>query len=293
MALIIFIVAILFYVSIFLIFRLFEYYKINNFIAIIANYFTAALLSFTLYSGPELLIEIPTQTWFTPALILGFLFMISFLLFAISIQKAGIAITSVASKMSVIIPVFLGAYLYDNEYLNYLKIIGLIAALASFYLIFKKKNSEHVELSKMLLPLLIFLASGLGDSLLKYIREIYFQSLETNLNTEILFMGSLFSISFIFSLLVFGTRSVIKKDKLSKKDVLAGMILGIFNFLSALTMFKAMSFYESAVFFPIFNVSVVSLSALMGIVLFKEKMTKVNIIGIGLAIITILTLALN
>jgi uncharacterized membrane protein len=58
-------------------------------------------------------------------------------------------------------------------------------------------------------------------------------------------------------------------------------------------MFKAMGYFESSFFFPVFNVSIVGLSTLIGIVFFKEKLNRTNKIGTVLAIITILLLALN
>ncbi len=286
-------VAILFFVSIFLIFRIFEKYKINNSHAIIINYLIASIFSLFLYKGELPISDVIFQNWFPATAVLGTLFMISFLLFAISTQKAGMAITSVASKMSVVLPVFIGAYLYEYEHLSAFKITGLLFALLSFYLIFKKSDTEKINWIKIVLPLLIFLFSGANDVIMKYIREMYFKTSEMNLDSEILFVGSLFSISFISGLIVLGPISIIKKEKLELKSLWAGIILGIVNFFSALTMFKAMGYFESSVFFPIFNVSIVSISAIIGIIVFKEKLSKLNYIGLGLALITILILAIS
>jgi len=293
MGVIFLIVSILFFVSIFLIFRIFDYYKINNPQAIIVNYAIASLVSFFFYKGDIPLTTAYTLNWFPYAAALGVLFMLSFLLFAISTQKAGIAITSVASKMSVLIPVFLGAYLYEYETLNTVKIVGLILSIASFYLIFKKEKTENFDIKTIILPFLIFLFSGANDSLLKYIREMFFKSSEINLDHEILFMGSLFTVSFISGLLILGTITFIKKEKIEFKTIIAGTILGVINFFSALTMFKAMAHFESSFFFPVFNVSIVGLSTLIGIIFFKEKLSRINKIGTVLALITILLLALN
>ncbi|RLD45243.1 MAG: EamA/RhaT family transporter [Bacteroidetes bacterium] len=293
MGIIFLIVSILFFVSIFLTFRIFDYYKINNPQAIIINYAIASLVSYFFYKGDIPLSTVSTLDWFPYSAVLGVLFMLSFLLFAISTQKAGIAITSVASKMSVLIPVFLGAYLYEYETLNTVKIVGLILSIVSFYLIFKKEKTEEFDIRKIILPFFIFLFSGANDSLLKYIREMFFKSSEINLDHEILFMGILFSFSFISGLIILGTITIAKKEKFEFKTIIAGTILGVINFFSVLTMFKAMGHFESSFFFPVFNVSIVGLSTLIGIILFKEKLSKTNKIGTVLALITILLLALN
>lgn len=293
MGLVFLISAALIFVSIFVIFRLFEKYGINNSHAIIINYLTAASFSFLVYQGDIPISEIPNQSWFIPSIIIGMLFMGSFLLYAYSTQIIGIAITATSSKMSVIIPVLFGAYVYEHERLGIVKIIGLVLAISSFYLIFKKEKSNKFDVKIALFSFLIFAFSGINDTVLKYIREIYFKSTETDINTEILFMGSLFSIAFIAGLVVFGSITLLKKEKVELKSILSGVGLGLVNFFSALSMFKAMGYFESGVFFPIFNVGIVGLSALIGIIFFKEKMTTINRIGILLALVTILLLALN
>ena len=294
MGTILLIIAILIFVSIFFIFRLFSNYKIDNYQALIVNYGIATALAFMFYNGEMPVTEIVNQDWFLPASILGVLFASSFLVFAISTQKMGMAITSVASKMSVIIPVTAGVLMYENESLSTIEIIGLAFAMASFYLIFKKdKKEESSNIKYILLPIIVLVLSGINDTLMKYIREIHFNISNSTLNSEILFVGSLFAVSFISSLVLFGIPIIIKKSKIEMKNIIAGSILGFFNFFSAFTMFKAMGYFPSAVFFPIFNVGIVSLSALLGILFFKEKLSKINYIGLVFALGAILMLTIN
>ncbi len=293
MGTILLIVAILIFVSIFFIFRLFSNYKIDNYQALIVNYAVAATLAFIFYNGELPVSEVVNQDWFLPSSILGVLFASSFLVFAISTQKMGMAITSVASKMSVIIPVTAGVVLYETETLSTFEIAGLALAMASFYLIFKKDKKEGSTNAKyVILPIVVLILSGINDTLMKYIREIHF-NLESTLNSEILFIGSLFAISFISSIVLFGIPTIVNKNKIEIKNIIAGSILGFFNFFSAFTMFKAMGHFPSAVFFPIFNVGIVSLSALLGIVFFKEKLSKINYIGLIFALGAILMLTIN
>lgn len=288
------IIAIFIFVSIFFIFRLFSNYKIDNYQALIVNYGVATILAFLFYNGEIPIKDVINQDWFLPSSILGVLFASSFLVFAISTQKMGMAITSVASKMSVIIPVTAGVILYESESLSVFEITGLALAMASFYLIFKKdKKEESTSTKYILLPIIVLILSGINDTLMKYIREVHFNISESTLNSEILFVGSLFAISFISSLVLFGTPIIIKKSKIEFKNIIAGSILGLFNFFSAFTMFKAMGHFPSAVFFPIFNVSIVSLSALLGIVFFKERLSKINYIGLAFALSAILMLTIN
>ena len=67
-----------------------------------------------------------------------------------------------------------------------------------------------------------------------------------------------------------------------------GLILGLLNFGATYFLLLAMSHFESSVLFPTVNMSVVVLSALTGLILFHEKLSRVNWIGIGLAVLAIL-----
>jgi len=284
--------AILAFVSIFVLFRYFEKWNVDNLQALVVNYFVAAIISFLIYNGDAPLIESFQQAWFQSAVILGIMFMVSFYLYALSTQKSGVAITAVASKMSVVIPVIIGTFLYANESLNTIKIAGLAMALISFYLIFKSKEGTQLNLKLLLLPTIIFFFSGANDTFMKWIKDTYVVSTGSNLNNEIHFIGVLFSVSLLTAIVFLIVHQIRKPTPIHWASIGGGALLGVMNVLSATSMFLAMGQFESAFFFPIFNVSIVALSALSGIVLFKEKLSTVNLIGILLASITIGIIAL-
>lgn len=284
--------AILAFVSIFVLFRYFEKWNVDNLQALVVNYFVAAIVSFFIYDGGTPLTESIQQPWFQSAVILGIMFMVSFYLYALSTQKSGVAITAVASKMSVVIPVIIGTFLYANESLNSMKIAGLAMALVSFYLIFKSKEGTQLNLKLLLLPTIIFFFSGANDTFMKWIKDTYVVSTGNDLNNEIHFIGVLFSVSLLTSIVFMIAHQIRKPTPIHWASIGGGVLLGLLNVLSATSMFLAMGQFESAFFFPIFNVSIVALSALSGIILFKEKLSTINLIGILLASITIGIIAL-
>lgn len=286
------IIAVIIFVSIFVIFRLFSKYNINNLQAIVVNYLTAAFVSYFFAKDASDLNAILDRAWITPAFYLGSLFMVSFLVFAHSTQKSGVAITAVASKMSVVIPVLFGIYFYENEFFSYYILAGLILALASFFFIFKTKEKIEFNTKLLIFPILLFFLNGSSDSLMKYIRQIFLPIENTSLNEEIIFVGVLFSSSFLIGAVILFISQIYSRRKFELKSILAGIILGIFNFFSALMLFKAMGNFSSAFFFPVFNIGVVGLSALVGQFIFKENLSKTNWIGIILAILTIALLTL-
>ena len=145
---------------IFVTIKLFNRFRINNLQAITTNYIIGALFGYLIYTGPCTVCDIMDAPWIRMAIILGILFIVVFNIFALSSQKVGVALTSVASKMSVVIPVSLGFWMY-NDRVNAMIILGLLTALLAFYLTLGKKSSKHVDRRLYILPVLLFLGNGI------------------------------------------------------------------------------------------------------------------------------------
>ncbi len=269
---------------IFVIFKLFNRFRIDNLQAITINYLVACLFGILITGADRLILEAPSYNWFYFAIVLGVFFIVVFNIFALSSQKAGVALTSVASKMSVVIPVILGIILY-HEMVNALKITGVITALLAFYLTLKKPGNTGVKYKFFYLLILIFIGNGIVDSLMKYTQHYY---VTDNL---IQFITMVFFTSFILGGIVLTVKMSITKRSVEFKNILAGIILGLINFGSTYTLFKALSFYESSLVFPVANAGIVGLSTLTGFFIFKEKLTLVNWGGIILSLIAILIIA--
>ena len=161
------ILAIVFSTSIVISFKLFARYSIDNLQAITVNYLFAAILGLLMYKGDLSLSDIPSSPWLPFSGIIGITFITVFFVFALSAQKAGIAVTSVSSKMSVVIPVSIGIMAY-GELLTTVKLAGIIASLLAFYLTFRKKEKVKADWRILILPVLLFLGNGANDTLTKH-----------------------------------------------------------------------------------------------------------------------------
>ncbi|MCF8298311.1 MAG: DMT family transporter [Saprospiraceae bacterium] len=279
------IIAVIFSTLIFVTFKLFERFRINILSAIVVNYVVATFFGFTFSSEEISILEIPQQSWFLNALVVGVSFIIGFYIFAVSTQKIGVAFSAVVAKISVVIPIAAGLMLY-GESLTLLKSFGIIAALIAFYLTLAKHSIFNFDKRYIILPVLLFFTNGLNDSLLKFTNF-------THKSSE----GSMYFISTIFlAALVVGSIillfNVIKfKTKITRKDVIAGTLLGLLNFGSTYYIFQGMGMFDSIFFFPVFNVSFVLTSTFVGLLIFKERLKLINWIGIALAVIAILIIA--
>jgi len=266
--------------AIFIIFKLFDTYKINTLQAIVFNYFTAFSIGILSHQNTINYTELPGKPWFIGAIILALLFISVFNVMAITSQKNGVSVAAVAGKMAVIIPVLFGVILY-KEHLSFFKIIGITLGLFAVYLITLKNKTDKIKKGSLLFPLLLFIGAGIIDTTIKFVQTNYVASADTNL-----FSGILFGLAGIFGIVVYS----IKPSPITLKNGVAGIILGIINYFSIYYLLKALDIKNmpSSIVFSINNVTIVALCTLLGLFIFKEKLTSKNWIGIGIAIISIL-----
>jgi len=274
---------------IFIIFKLFEKFQINIFQAIVVNYciaFTTGILS---YNGTITISQLPNLDWFYYTLILGALFIIVFNLMGITTQKNGLSVVSVATKMSVVVPVLFGL-LYYNESLGTLKLIGIAIALIAVYLTSNKSNQGiTVNRKSIVLPILVFIGSGVIDTSIKFLEDTYVANNDVPLFSAIIFLAAAI-IGFIFIII-----QIIRGSfNFEFKNIIAGICLGVPNYFSIYFLVKTLrsDILESSGIFAINNVSIVALSTFAGIFIFKEKLIRKNWVGIALAILSIILISI-
>lgn len=273
---------------IFVVFKLFKRFEVNTLQAIIVNYFIACLVGYFGFIDEVTISEIPAKPWFLGTLVLGLLFIIVFNLAAITTQRSGLSVVSVATKMSVAIPVLFGI-LYFEESTGILKILGIILALIAVYLSsIKAKSGIAIKKKNLIYPILVFLGSGIIDTLIKFIESGY-----VNKTDVALFSSTIFSVAGSIGILILIFQGLKGRLKITGKNILGGIALGIPNFFSIYFLVMALrnNDFDSSTIFTINNVAIVLVSTLLGIVLFKEKLITKNWIGIILAIIGILLVA--
>lgn len=274
--------------GLFVIFKYFGICKVDVLKAIFINYIVAFILGFTFAERDFSVVEIPNQPWFLGALFLGALFVSIFFVMAMTAQKNGVSVASVAGKMSVVIPVFFGVFLY-NESVTVLKIVGIVIALIAVYLASVKEDKIAAKNAGLLFPVLLFLGSGTIDTTLKYVETNYVDKADVSV-----FSGSLFAIAAFFAGIILIIKAIKKREKFGIKNCIAGLILGVPNYFSIVFLIKALQTegFESSTLFTINNVGIVILSTLVGILIFKEQFSIKNKLGVALAILGIVIVAL-
>lgn len=272
---------------IFVLFKLFPLFKINSLSAIVINYLTASIIGFTINSNYSALPRLFNFNWAFFAVFMGILLFANFIMIQYSTQNIGISITTIACKMSVVIPITF-SIIYANEQISRYKIIFLLLAILSiFLLVNREKNKQNANRTRLiiLLPLFLFIALGISDSLVKLFQNEYMKPENSSL-----FTSSLFSFSFITSVLVGLTQKKFIKNIFMLKNIIGGFFLGLANYGSLFYLLKALNYsgVDSSVVFGIVNLGIILFSVLIGLFVFAEKMMKVNWVGVGIAIISII-----
>ncbi len=265
----------------FVAFKLFAKYKINTFNAIVVNYIVAASLAAMISKG-KVFSDFIHSEWQWLSILLGFIFIGLFNVMAKSSQEAGVAVTGVANKMSFIGPIIFGVFILHENFSGLQSFGVLLAIVAVFLTSFAKQDKEGEK--KMLLPIILFFGGVALDTLLSVAQSGIFGTIDT-----LSFTGSIFGMAALIGSIILIFLSLKTKKLPAKKDLLAGILLGIPNFLSIYFFLHSLDFKEldSSQIFPAFNLSVILLNTLVGLLLFKEKLQLFNYIGIILAVVSI------
>ena len=263
-------------------FKLFQKYQIDNLQALTINYFTATILCYVLYKKKEEInfYNIIQQEWIYYMIILGILFILIFYLFAFSLQKIGIATTTIANKISVIIPVTIALILYPNEEITLIKIIAFILIIIGLYLC-TLTNKVHINRKFLWVIACVFLGQGFLDSLFNHVIQTY------SIGIDFYFFMILFSIATIVGFIIIVLKIIMKSISLKIKNIWWGILFGIINLYSMMFFVKALNEVNSAIVFSLVSIGIVITSSLLGVLVFKEKLSKQNWIGILVSSIAI------
>ena len=266
---------------------------IRTFPVIVINYIIAAGLGFLLNRG----ISQETGSFPLPfyglAILIGILFIVLFFVLGISSRKAGMSITSVAAKMSVVFPITFSLIYDPSDALSVLKLAGILIAIPGVIMTVLKKRAGLHNPAFIYIPLILFVGMGLVDSLVKLAQFNFISG-----NNLSLFTALLFSISAVIGVSVCFVRKENLYSLIKPAVLFWGFCLGTVNFGSIYFLIRTLDYQEStgsgpdsSVVFGINNIGILALSVLLGLILFRERLSLLNIVGILTCILATVLLA--
>lgn len=281
------------------VFKLFPRFKIDTFGAIVINYFVCVLAG-GLYNGQLFDLGAPYMPY---AFILGIIFISCFYAVGLTVRLFGVTISSVLQKMSLLVSVPY-AIIALKEPAGSLKIIGLGLAFAAVLAsnwpeklaegdVRKQERQQYLAQGGSLLllwffPIYSFSGSGLIEVLLQYVQQSILGGTQEE---SAAFTTAIFASAGLLGALVYLYQLLRAKARWSWKNVGGGIALGIPNYFSIVFLLLAFNVWDKSVVLPINNISIVMATALLGLFFFHERLSKINYIGVLLAIFAILLMA--
>ena len=260
-------------------------YKIIPVQAIAFNYVVAIALCYFLlkpdFKGlgfTEFFLQSEAQPIF---LSLGILLPTVFIFMSKAVEYAGIVRADAAQRLALFLQILAAVYIF-NETLSNMRIFGVVVAfLALFCLLSKPTNALQENAGKAIIFLMLVWA-GYG------VIGILFK--------KIALMGGAFPTSLFISFVLAGSiifiALLLKRTVWTVPSLLGGMLLGCLNFFNILFYIKAHQYFKESptIVFAGMDLGVICLGALTGALVFKEKISKINGVGIGLGLTAILLL---
>lgn len=265
------------------IFKITRKYNGNPIQIVAFNYVIALALCYFTFS-PNLE-EVDAKAPWNIYIAIGILLPFVFLSLVASIKHMGIVKTDAAQRLSLFIPI-LAAWLIFKEEFNSYKVTGLVIGFLALLFILRKQ-SDNTQ-NKWFFPAAVLIGFGIIDILFKQVA----------LYTTLPYPTSLFvvfCIALVVAIAICIYELVIKKVKPAPKNMLFGALVGIFNFGNILFYLKAhKAFAENpSTVFAGMNMGVIILGSLVGLLFFKEKLSKINFFGIFLALISIILIVIS
>jgi drug/metabolite transporter (DMT)-like permease len=268
-------------------FKVIERYGISNFQVIVINYVTAVITGSIVNGRFPINNETVKLEWFPWAMVMGFIFILLFNIIGFTAQRIGVSVASVANKLSMVIPFMFSLYLY-NENATILKVLGIVLALMAVILTCwpsekanQKNGNKLRSILLFIVPAILFFASGLLDTMIKYVEHSFLTDENKNdyLISAFSSAAAIGGVSLIILLIT-------KKQKFEPRAVLAGICLGVPNYFSIWCLVQVLKQYgdNSSAIIPINNMGIVLFSAVVAWLVFKEHLSTLNWIGIILAL---------
>ena len=189
-------------------------------------------------------------------------------------------LTLLITTSSMLIPTMSGVFF--GEAFSFYKLLAAIVLIFFIYLSLGKNGNNKINVKWILFCLLAFLLQGTIGVLQKV-----HQSSEYKAET-----GGFLFVAFLISLVFTFVRVKGDLKGLSGKVTVFAIICGVCTFLMNDINLKLSGMLPSQLFFPLVNGSAIVLSSAMSIVLFKEKLTAKQYIGLGGGILTLIAICL-
>lgn len=256
--------------------------------AITGNYLVAAVLAMVLFHPDPGLLMLPMAhpAW-RVLLALGVLLPSIFVILARSVQHVGVVRTDAAQRLSLLLSL-VAAFALFGEVLTWQKGIGMAVGLAAIVCIVARHDRAHAQatVGGWWWPVAVFAGFGAIDILFKRVAQL----------TGVPFADVLFAtfvLAFVLAGLALAWLYATGRARWRWRHLGGAVLLGVFNFGDILFYVQAHRHlaHDPSLVFSVMNIGVIVLATLVGMRFFRERLSRLNGIGLALAVVAVLVLA--
>ena len=255
--------------------------RIQNSISTLAvNYLMCLLLSLAYSAGSgSLTVPMPAgRMTVTLGLVSGFFYMGSFILYQHNIYRNGVLMSSTFMKLGVLVPTLI-AIIAFGERPGALQLVGICLAVAAIIIV-NGGGSESATVTAPKALILLLLVGGSGDAMSKFYEELGRPE----------FSSQYLLYTFAVALVLCTMTALLRGQRLDRNDILFGCLVGIPNYYSARFLLLSLSRVPAMIAYPAFSVCTILLVGAAGVLVFHEKMTSRQWLGVAIVIVAMILL---
>ena len=170
--------------------------------------------------------------------------------------------SSTFQKLGILIPTLFTIFIL-KEYTSYIQLTGVMLSILCIGLL--QKSNEKQEIQSLLLLCFLLIFNGSADAMAKIFERV-------GQNEDVYLC-----ITFVIAFILCSGSMIIQKTKITKKEIVFGILIGIPNYFSARFLLKSLYSLPALIVYPSYSVFTILVVSFFGIFLFKEKISKKHI----------------
>lgn len=208
----------------------------------------------------------------------GLLYLGGFVMLQWNIARNGVVLPATFMKLGVLVPTILAVTVF-GETPRVPQVIGIVAAIAAIVLI---QGGGRQEAGSALGLILLLLCGGTADAMSKVFDTFGPAALKEQ------FLLYTFATALIFCILL----CAVRRQKPTLMDLFFGALISIPNYFSSRFLLLAVGEIPAVVAYPSYSVGTIILVSLVGVVAFREKLSRRKLIALGIILVALALLNL-
>ncbi|MBR5125445.1 MAG: DMT family transporter [Oscillospiraceae bacterium] len=207
----------------------------------------------------------------------GVLYLAGFVLMQTNIRKNGVVLSSIFQKLGLLVTLVISVVFY-RELPDLLQGAGFCMAIVAIVLMNYRKGGERAGSRGLLIAMLF--SCGMADAMSKVFTEAGMPAME----------GQFLFYTFAVAMGLCFIAMVINGQKIGGAEALFGILVAVPNFFASKFLLGALEALSAVIVYPVFSVGTILVVTLTGVLAFRERLTKLQWIGIGTILVALVLL---